>query len=316
MNTRDTILLRNIIATITYYDVLDFPMTAFEIWRHMVYAPAQQQQSDVWTLGDVCAVMHGNDIKTFVEEDQGFYVLRGRKQLIKKRQRRDLLSTKKIKKLRRYVFWLRVVPFVRMIALTGRLSYKNGDDDSDLDVLVVCAHGHIWMGRFLMTMMTQFMGVRRHGDKHADRVCLNYYITDASLEVPTKDLYAAHEYSFITPLYGRDVFVRFMKANQWIKKYKPQYVVHDAVGERCLDEQPLLLLVRRSAEVLLGGSWLERLMRTVQQKKITANPKTQYPGAIIIATDGCLTFLPKPHGPRVFEEYQRRFDALELPWRV
>ena len=53
-------------------------------------------------------------------------------------------------------------------------------------------------------------------------------------------------------------------------------------------------------------------MRKFQKDKILNNPKTKGLGALIIANDDHLVFLPEPHGPKVFSEYKRRFEALEL----
>lgn len=311
----DTQLVKNILATITYYDVLDYPMTSFEIWRHMIVAPAQDHGTKTWRLDEVVIALDSSEVREYVDMKNGFYVLIGRKELISQRRQRELLSVTKMQKLQRYVRFLRYVPFVRMIALTGRLSYKNGEDSSDLDVLVACKKGHIWTGRFLMTLTTHVMGIRRHGDKHADRVCLNYYITDEALVVPTKDLYGAHEYSFIMPLFGYSLFEKFVQANTWIRQYKPQYMTRMCGNNFCQDFTKKKGRTKIFFEKIFFFPFIEKTLRTLQRNKILANPKTQLDGAVIITNDEHLVFLPKPHGPRVFEVYIKRYEALEIPWR-
>lgn len=311
----DRLLAKNIIATLTYYDVLDFPLTSFEIWRHMIWAQ-DGDHNHVWTPSEVEATLAQSDVRKYIAEKNGFYFLHGRESLVKIRGQRERVSVAKIKKLKRYVFWLRCVPFVRMITLTGRLSYKNGEPSSDLDILVAFAHGHIWTGRLLFTIATHVMGVRRYGDKHADRVCLNYYVSDQHLEVPTKDLYAAHEYSFIVPMYGQAVFAEFVKANRWIRQYKPHYISENVESQWTQGDNAFCRLKRNAGEFLFRATFIEDKARAFQKKKILTNPKTQLPGACIIAEDTHLVFLPKPHGPRVFDEYKKRYGALEIPWQV
>ncbi len=306
----DNKLLYGVMQTITYYDVMDYPLTDFEVWRHLIV----QDSCAVWSLGDVRRVLMSQSVRSYVAECRGFYFLHGREHLVFERLKRQRISLLKIKRLRRYVFWLRCVPFVRMIALTGRLSFRNGTDQSDLDLLVVARSGHIWMCRMLFTCMTHVMGVRRYGDKCTNRICLNYYITDTSLEIPTKDLFGAHEYSFITPLFGGDVFKDFVLANRWIRKYKPHYIVDVLDGTWLLQDSFLWKNIRIFGEFVFGGSFLEDRVRRFQYKKIMENPNTNLAGALIIANDNHLVFLPKPHGPHVYEEYRKRFDALELPW--
>ena len=311
----DRLLAKNILATITYYDVLDFPMTAFELWRHMITADGKPSPK-TWTLQEVSAVLETPDVQQFIVEKNGMYMLAGREDLVTTRRTRERVSMLKIKKLRRYVRVLRVAPFVRMIALTGRLSYKNGEKSSDLDILVVFKDGHIWTGRVLFTLLTQIMGVRRYGKYHADRVCLNQYISKKHLTVPTKDLYGAHEYSFIVPLYGAQVFQDFVAANTWIRKYKPHFMAQDIESLWTLGDTVITRYIRACGEVVFHFRTLENIARDVQSRKIMNNPKTSLPGACILANDKHLVFLPKPHGPRVLAEFKKRFAALEIPWRT
>ncbi len=312
----DLQLRKNIIATITYYDVFDFPLTSFEIWKHLVALPTEDGVQKFWRLDQVIKELETDEIKEYILNLQGFYLLHGRKKLVENRRKRELISIKKIKKLKKYSKYLKMVPFIVMIALTGNLSYKNGNEDSDLDVLIVCKYGHLWTGRFLMTVVTHLFGIRMWGDKHANRVCLNYYITDKSLEVPTKDLFAAHEYSFIMPMYGMDVFKKFAEENSWIRNYKPHYQIKVLKTDLCEEDSSRAQFVRNTFESIFNFEFIENYLKKIQQKKIKSNPKTEYKGAIIEASDKYLIFLPKPHGPKVFEEYKKRLTSLELPWRV
>lgn len=309
-------LIKNIIATVTYYDVLDFPLTSFEIWKHLVALPTNDGVQKTWTLEQVIRELETKEIKSYISHKYGFYTLIGRESLVKSRKERELLSIKKIHKLKKYTRLLKMVPFVEMIMVTGNLSYKNVKKDSDLDVLVACKYKRLWTGRFLMTIVTQILGIRMHGDKHSDRVCLNYYITDKFLEVPTRDLFAAHEYSFSFPIYGMEIYKRFVKSNIWIRDYKPHYKTNVLTMDLCEKDSSLSLFVKNLFKEFVDFDFIENFLRKVQTKKIKANPKTQYKGAIIEVSDQYLVFLPKPHGPKVFEEYKKRLSALELPWKI
>ncbi len=308
--TMDYSLLHGIVRTITYYDVMDYPMTVFEVWRHLIVKDAKK----VWGLQDVRTHLSSEELQEFVSQKNGFYFLAGRDQLVSERRKRQRISLLKIQRLRRSVFFLRAVPFVRGIGITGRLSFRNAQQSSDLDILVVLASGHIWLGRILVTIFVQIIGMRRYGNKSTDRICLNYYITDTSLEVPTKDLFGAHEYSFIVPLYGKEIMKKFAQANKWIIQYKPHYLKNISSSTWTYEYSSILGSVQKIGEFVLHFSFLENHARKMQYAKIMKNPLTSKPGAMIIANDRHLVFLPKPHGPHVFEEYQKRLMALELPW--
>lgn len=310
-------LQKNIIATITYFDVNDYPLTAFEIWKHLIKANSSvkdEDEQESWTLTKVMFALESEIVKEYVGEKNGFYFLQGRGELIKMRNKREMVSVHKIKKLRQKVFLLKYVPFVRMICLTGRLSQKNGTDKSDIDVFIVLKDGYIWTGRFLMTAVTQLFGWRRYGKKQKNRICLNYYVTDESLKVPTQDLFASQEYSFSLPIFDSEkVFDEFQKINSvWMREYKPNYNFSKFESELTVYDSGFSFWLRLIIEQFFAFKFVEDQMRKFQKKKILSNPKTKKMGALIIANDKHLVFLPEPHGPKVFSEYKRRFEALEL----
>lgn len=307
------VLIKNIIATVVYYDVLDYPLTTFEIWKHLINTTGSHYKK-LCTIEEVARVLSSQAILQYIDHKNGFYFLCGREELVEKRKIREIISFSKSKKLQRIVAVLRVAPFVRMVCVTGRLAYKNCDSKSDLDVLVLYESGHIWTGRFFLTVFAHICGVRRYGKKTTDRLCLNYHITTQSCAVPTRDLFAAHEYSFILPIFdisGME-FQQFCRDNQWIKEYKPQYNTQYKSSFFAMKHNFVTQFIQKFLELILSDRGMERRLRAMQIKKIEKNENTYKKGALILYNDAHLVFLPHPHGPEVFEEYKKRFDALEL----
>ncbi len=307
----DNILYKNIIATITYYDVLDYPLTSFEVWKHLIRYSGDSSK-ELWSLTDVIEALDSPVVREYIVQKNGIYFLFGRDKLVSLRQKREYISFVKMRKLKRIVSILRISPFVRMICVTGRLSYYNCDDDSDLDVLVVYKYGHIWTGRFFLTVFTHLLGVRRYGDKTSDRICLNYHITTESLCVPTQDIFAAHEYTFIIPIFDTGYFSQFCNKNTWIQNFKPHHTCFRIIHTLTMFDNVVTKNIRLFFEMILSDKAMEKRLQNFQQKKIDKNPNTNKEGALILCSDKHLVFLPKPHGPKVFEEYKRRFESLEL----
>ena len=308
----DKILYKNIIAMITYYDVLNYPLTAFEVWKHLIRSSSDDSHS-VWSLADVQCALEEKEILQYVSQKNGMYFLFGREKLVALRRQREYISFVKMRKLQRIVSVLRISPFVRMICVTGRLAYNNCDRKSDLDVLIVYKHGHIWTGRFCVTVLSHLLGVRRQDNKTNNRICLNYHITTNSLCVPTRDLFAAHEYTFIRPLFDTGYYVQFCHKNrEWIQGVKPHHKCVYIESELTMNDNIFTKFIRGVFEFILADKAMEQRLRKTQLKKIQSNPKTQKKGALIMCNDDNLIFLPKPQGPVIFEEYKRRFDALEV----
>ncbi|MDP1884749.1 MAG: hypothetical protein Q8L10_05330 [Candidatus Moranbacteria bacterium] len=317
-------LSKHILTTLVYYDVMDYPMTSFEVWKYLTRTsnlnqPTDRQapggdsdnQNERYSLAEVIKELDGDGLKKNIGEYRGYYFLKGRKDLVGQRIGRNKIAESKFKIARRVAWWLRFVPFVRGIAVTGRLAMKNTESKSDLDFLIVLKKGRIFTGRALVTFLVHILGKRRYGAKIANRACLNYFITDKSLEINLKDIFSASEYHFITPVFGRKTFRKFQIKNGWLKKHKVHYQPDEVVNLKLLKDSKPAKIIRKIGEKLFKIDFIERYLRAWQLERIAADPRTHKPGSMIIATDESLVFLPDPQSPKVFEKFQERLANLE-----
>jgi predicted nucleotidyltransferase len=306
-------LQKNLLATIAYYDALDYPLTAFEAWMHLIrMGDDAEGDARKIRLGDVVAALSGDGCSGRVVLRDGFYPLRGREDLIFRRIRSEKISSAKLKRVRSLARLLAFVPFVRMIGVTGSLAMKNGDRESDWDLFVVLRAGRIFTGRTLLTGFLHAIGKRRHGKYHRDRACLNYYVSEDALRISTKDLFSAHEYRFLVPIVGEEVFRRFELKNRWIHTFKPTFRPTELLPLWYRAEPGAARAVRKSLEAFFDWAFLESWLASWQKRKIERNPKTRIFGGHIEATDQALIFLPEPRGPRVFERFMRTWTALRI----
>ncbi|MFA6973505.1 MAG: nucleotidyltransferase domain-containing protein [Parcubacteria group bacterium] len=298
-------LQKNILTTVAYYDAMDYPMTSFEVWKYLTRIGEQEAASgEQYSLVAVMSGLENENLKKIIEEYRGFYFLRGRKDLVAQRLERNKISNQKIKKLVKIGKWLRFVPFVRMLAVTGSLAMKNAEPGSDLDLLVVLRHGKIFTGRFLVTALLQLLGKRRHGVKINNRACLNYFVTDKSLEISLKDVFSASEYSFMLPIFGWHNFQKFQRHNEWLKKYKPNFQPDALPNLKFIHESFYSWRLRQLGELIFSFNFLENKLKQWQLQKIEKNPKTHQNESLIIANDEMLIFLPEPQSPQIFEKFK------------
>jgi hypothetical protein len=304
-------LQKNILATLAYYDGLDYPLTAFEIYKYLISLDNQQPTThNDFYLSNIIKELEEYNLKRLIEEHRGFYFLRGRKELVAKRIKAGKISEAKIKRLRRVVWFLRLVPYVRMIGVTGRLAAKNADHQSDWDVLVVLKSGRIWIGRTLLTTFLQLIGKRRHGQKIKDRVCLNYFITDESLELITQDLYSSGEYSRLFPIFDSGIFQKFQIQNKWIKKFRPNFELEEIGNLKTIVEIWVIRGIREIGERILDFNFLDKWLGSWQRKKIERNPKTNLPGSFIRFSDEQLVFFPEPQSAKYINQFENRLKKL------
>jgi hypothetical protein len=304
---------KSVLATVTYYDVLDMPLTAFEIWKHLIVRESSQQESEqANNLSDIFRLLASGTLVDRIDEQNGFYFLRRRDGLVARRIRTEKISVGKLKRIRRLARVLAYIPYLRLLGATGSLAMKNGARTSDWDMFVVLRSGKIWTGRTLLTGFLHFVGKRRHQDKIQDRVCLNYFVTDDNLEIGTKDLFSAHEYHFFIPLLNFHLFQIFELKNRWIQKYCPNFAPTTLPCLWTLQASVSVRYVQKKLESLFDLLNLERWLASWQKAKIIRNPKTSITGSLIEASNRALIFLPYPRGPRVFQKFKERLN-ISLP---
>lgn len=298
-------LRKNILATLTYYDVLEYPLTAFEVRKYLMNYHNQGEEKK-FSYSEVVGKLAELREEGMAKEKSGFWFFPNRESLVAMRIAREKISIAKLKRMRRLVTILRYLPFVRMIAATGSLSLRHGTKGSDWDMLIVLEEKALFTGRFLLTIFLQLIGKRRHGKKIIDRACLNYYTGSQSLTVRLSDWYAAHEYQIMIPLFQTFLPDVFYRANGWLLQFRNH--AHLPITRHRLEvsDSAFSKQWRTFTETLLSFSWLERNLAFFQKQKIARNPATHQKGACIIADDHSLVFFPAPRGPKVFEQFQKR----------
>jgi hypothetical protein len=202
-------LEENILITVVYADIFDYPLTSHEIHR---YCPAVSTTDEQVTT----ALMHGGLVPDYLEQHGEFYSLSGRGALVSTRQRRERVAARMWPRARRYARWLMRLPFVRMVALTGALAANNPrDNNDDFDYLIVTAAGRLWTCRaftILLVRLARLLG---------DELCPNYLLAEESLRLEEQNLFAAHEFVRMIPFAGIEVYRRMQAENGWIHSYLP-----------------------------------------------------------------------------------------------
>ncbi len=302
-------LSKSVLATVAYYDAFDYPVTGFEVWKHLLI-PEGTAATDQASLPAVTRVLEDLGASGRIRGEQGFWMLPDRAHLVDRRisrEKRAVTKLKRASRLARACAWL---PYVRMIALTGSLSMKQGDRESDWDFLVVMRGGAIWTGRLFLTLWLTVLGRRRHGDRIPDRACLNCYLTDTTLEVPLRDVFSSHEYRFLYPVVGAETYRSFELANRWMGRYRPNFLPTVVPPLFLRRPRRSVQLLQSVLEAVLPLSLLEPWCSRFEKRLIERNPKTLLSGGYISATDAALIFLPEPKGPKIFESFKERLSRI------
>lgn len=310
-------LQKNILSTIIYYDVMDYPLTAFEIWKYLISdqgsgSNEQETKNNICSLAEAVYELEGEEMKKNVEEYQGFYFLHGRQFLVGQRLTRNKISESKYKIILKAVKFLKFIPYIRMIAVSGRVAMKNAKKKSDLDLLIVFEKDHIFTGRFLSFMLLSVLGIRRKGNKIKNRICSNHFLsTDFSVSI--KDLFSSHEYAFALPAFGFKYYQKFLEKNNWIKEYRTNFE-NELPSLKEEKDSRLSEITRKILENIFSFKQIEIVLRKIQIAKIKSNPKTQKIGGIIIYNNDEMAFWPdfEKQGLAIYSKFKDRLNKLGI----
>ncbi len=129
---------------------------------------------------------------------------------------------------------LELFPQILLIALCNSRAMGEADENSDIDLFIIAKKGNLWTVRFIVTILTSILGVRRrntHGlqkwtpeyiKRTKDRFCLSFFITEESMNFESirlqpNDPYLDRWIYTLIPLINKNAtYEHFMEAN-WVE---------------------------------------------------------------------------------------------------
>jgi predicted nucleotidyltransferase len=295
---------KNILATLAYFDLFNYPLTIDEI---LLYLPAKCDP-ETFENAVMCLV-----IDRLVYRFDKFYTLKNDYFLIERRIKGNAKAAEMITIAKKVSDLLIRFPYVRGIAISGSLSKNFADENSDIDLFIITAKNKLWLARTIMHCFKKltFLVKRQH------YFCMNYYIDEQDLQIHEKNIYTAIEIATLIPLHGDTVFEQFYNANAWSREYLPNKCMRLTTAKTLKKS-----IIKSFSEMLLNnqlGNAIDNLMM-----KITANRwlkkkqmKKLNTRGIVMCLD-CGKHYAKPD-PRNFQDklivkYQNKVSQLLDHW--
>ncbi len=308
-----------VLATIIYYDAFDYPLTWPEVFNLLIN-PSRVARNmgsiDEIKPTDILKALAQLETSGHIGQRHGMYFLNGRDDLQRLRISRNKIADQKWKIATRRSRWLASAPFVQAFFASGSMALYNTDEKSDFDMFIISKAGRLYTSRTFLSLIAFLMGsLRRKGDHIApNKFCFNHYITDDSLEITHKSVFAGQTHANLKPVFvGEKLFYDFYGANVWINKYlynfKPQFEYQN------IKVRPRLDGLKKIIEKILSGrvgDWLENIFKKYQQNRIRANPMTHESGGRVIFNDCELEFHPRSFEATVIAKYNENTKKFGL----
>lgn len=273
----------DIIKTIAFFDMFDFPLTAIEVLEGLIAG------SD---LGKVMEAMDGMvALNGRIESRDGFYFLNGRSAIIETRLGRYNISARKFRRAQGIARVFRLVPWIRLIAVGNILGADNFREEADIDFFIVTEKGRIWISRFFTVVIVKLLGLRASEEHKRDRICLSFFVSEegadlSKLMLPETaagsrlanqpsgrdDVYFAYWLANLNFIYEREerAIDGFWQANSWLKPIFPNWspiirlkagVVRGGIGKT----------YRAVIDFLFG--WLGKNLKKLQMNRLAPKLK-------------------------------------------
>ncbi|MFZ5364734.1 MAG: hypothetical protein ACOZBH_00860 [Patescibacteria group bacterium] len=216
-------LEKSILATIIYFDIFNYPLTSFEVYKYLISPKGAQLKAGYASVKQ--ALETSPLLRKKIESQHGFYFLLNRSSLINIRRQRYLLAGKKLANAKKYFRLLAKIPFVTGVSVCNSLSYSNAREESDIDVAIICRPGTIWLVRSLAVFLIDLFKKRPTEDNLKNKICLSFYLSEDGLNLEEcqsecPDIHFIVWLSQFLPIYS--VYPdQIFHNNLWIKQYLP-----------------------------------------------------------------------------------------------
>ncbi|HUV42806.1 MAG TPA: hypothetical protein VMY36_02755 [Patescibacteria group bacterium] len=204
-----------ILKTLAYADIFDYPLKEGEILKFLMADSSLPLKID-----------QELEKSSLVAKKGDFYFLRGGETIVPLRKKRRKQSQEKMKIAKKVMAWLKLIPAIKMIAVTGALAMENSDKEDDIDLLFVTTKNRLWLSRGLVVIFLRLTGFYRQPNQIKNKICPNMFLDEDHLSLPKKerDLFSAHEVCQLKPLWDKDkTYQQFIKKNLWVKQFLPNW---------------------------------------------------------------------------------------------
>lgn len=268
-------------ATVAYADIFDYPLT--------------QQERRLWCIKKRIQPTH--------QVTRQFFFLPGRSITVSVRKKRQSASKKKWDIARNVGKWLRYIPGIQLVGVTGGLAMNNARPEDDIDLFIITSKHTLWITRMLSVMLVGALGRRRTpgANEVADKVCLNMFMSVGALRIATKeqDLFAAHEVLQMKPLWEREgTYTLFLEKNKWVERFLP-----NAWDEKVKNNEARVTSKKRNSLFFLLEPFARWIQLWYMRKRRTSE----------VVSHEILRFHPQDARVWVKKELQKRLDTLNIP---
>ncbi len=211
LNSIPTKLREEVLRTLLYYDIFNYPLKADEVYRFLGIGGVDKSsvQYCLTALRDMKMIYQFGD----------FYCMKNSKAVIERRVKGNSEADRLLTLANRKSSFISKFPFVRAVLASGSFSKGYMDEKSDLDFFIITEPSRLWIARTLLVLYKRVFLFNSH-----KYFCVNYFVDEEHLEIEEKNLFTATELATVLPLSGARHYEELILNNQWLRDFYPNFV--------------------------------------------------------------------------------------------
>src|SRR3989344_4633118 len=142
-----------ILKTLAYADIFDYPLKINEIHKWLIGRKANLRQAE--------KVLSKLSKKGKVKSKKEYYFLARREEIVKRRLQNEKISKIYFRKAKIIAQILKVIPWIKLVGVSGGLAMNNVLRKDDIDLFVITAKNRLWITRLLSLGLLSLTGRRR-----------------------------------------------------------------------------------------------------------------------------------------------------------
>ena len=206
-----TLLQEDILRTFAYFDVFSYPLSKYQVYTFLPRNSVTLQHLEE-TLQYLVEYR-------FLRFESDYYFLSDRTpEIVTARLDNERRAAKMLKKARWVSLFLKQIPFVRAVFITGSLSKNVANISSDVDFMIVTVPNRLWIPKMILTTIRRIFFFNS-----IKYFCFNLFVTEHGLLFSEKNIFNAVEIATTQVLWNETAYQRFQSVNSWVQHYLPNW---------------------------------------------------------------------------------------------
>lgn len=281
-----------ILRSVLYSSLFEFPLRPEELRQSLLHH--EMEIPDLLQTYDSSPAL-----RQVIDYRQGYFFPRGRRDLIRLRKEREKRSRRRLAQMRWILKLLVLIPYTRLIAVSGSAAHLNLATGGDIDLFVITRGNRVWSVAVTILLLTKILGQRK-------TICSNFLLSDKRMSLERKDLFTANQIIHLKPICGSDVYRQFIKANPFVQEVYPGFRTETAVS--VCDTGRIPGRLKRILEWLLWpgiGQMHDFLCRQLYSRYLRRRSSNWASPEEVVLEKDCLKLHSNSHRKEVLERFDR-----------